>query len=235
MRYFTLTLAVCFGALLSAAPTHAQHDHGDIEFTYANGRIEIEFGHEGAVFEGEIDATGGFANETHDPGFGSEVEEGLGVNPDDLIGYNVHGPLLMWDGTQFVSAGGASMTIEDALSDTLITANSGDDLAEFTTPNNVIAQADDAGDVHAHVEFVLSDATPGAAYGVILSLATDEPGIADSAPFGILFNYGDEGATAMDHELFEDGVEALAARVVPEPSSLLLMAGALLLPLGRRN
>ena len=94
-------------------------------------------------------------------------------------------------------------------------------MVSFTTGawENIIAQADSFGEIHAHIDFTLAGGALGA-YGVMLSLATDQAGVADSLPFAILFNNG------LEEDLFEAGVEALNAQVVPLPAAAWLFLGA---------
>jgi len=213
-------------AVLWAAPVRAQHS--DVEFGYSGGQIEIEnTGPEGRVFEGDIPTSGLFMNTTDDPGFGSEISEGLGINPNNIIGYNVLQNLFFWNGTAEQTPT-ASLTIENAVGpDTVVNATSGFQGVSFASLLNLIGQADTAGDFHSHVDFTLSSGAPLGAYGLLWSLASDDPsGIADSDPFGILFNYG------LDEEEFEAGVEyfvetrGLQANTtpIPEPSSWLVFA-----------
>jgi hypothetical protein len=89
--------------------------------------------------------------------------------------------------------------------------------ADFSSPANLLGQAEDDGDFHVDPGFTISDGAAAGGYGLILSLSSDDAsGIADSGPFGIFLNFG------LEEEAFEAGVEAFGA-AVPEPSSLLLV------------
>jgi len=217
--------------LTSCVPAFAQEVHSDVEFSYVDGVIEIEPGVEGYVFEGEF-GTGAFATLANEPGIASEPEEGLGVNAGNIIGFNVIGNLQYWDGMQFSSPGDTAITIEGVggAPDTVIDAGSATQPVSFSTPTNLLGQADAEGEVHVDPGFSISPTAAIGGYGIVLSLATDDPaGIEDSAPFGIFLNFGE-----LDEELFEAGVEAFvsanALTVVPEPSTawLLLTAMAIL-------
>ena len=208
MRYLAAAL---LGLAVFQSPQNAHAQHSDIELEFHDGQIEVEFGPEGAVFEGEIETGGLTPNETSEPGF--ETHEPVGAG--NLVGFNVHGPLLRWDGTQFVSPGAAVVNITDNLSNvTSVDASTTLELASFTLPGDKLLGEDD---FHFDPTYEIVGGTPGNAYGIVLSLSTNASGIADSAKFGLLFNYG-----SMDENLFEAGVEALAARV-PEPAALLLL------------
>lgn len=221
-----LALPALAAVAFTAAPAVAQHS--DIEFGYTDGHIEIEFGPEGQVFEGEFPDSGLFAGNTDDPGFASEPEEGLGVNPGDVIDYRVLGPLRFHDGTNFSPiTDGTSITIGDNPSGTIdIDAST---VGPVTGPG-AIAEADSNGEVHAHIDFTLNDHTTAApgAYGLLMDLTTDAQGIGNSDPFYIVFNFG------LDEPVFESAVAAFAA-AVPEPTTLLLAGGGILLVLGGRR
>lgn len=228
LRLHTLRLlAVALSIALASDLAFAQHDHGDIEFTYESGRIAIEFGDEGRVFEGDFGDFAGGPDETDDPGFGSEVDEGLGVDPGDIIGYKVLGPLNYHDGSAF-AATSASMALGNA-GGVDITVDAG-----TLAAGGLIGQADSAGDVHTHIDFAINSTAPTGAYGLLLSLTAfdssmqPKPGIADSEPFYIVFNRG------LDEVVFEEAVGAFAA-TIPEPASLMLASIGAAVVCGRRR
>ena len=194
-----------------------EEPHSDVEFSYIDGAIEVEEGGEGFVFEGEF-GEDAFANFASEPGIASEVEEGAGINPGNIVAFNVLDSLFYWDGSQVGSPGAATVTIDAAggSADVVVSASSGIQLADFSTPANLLGQAADDGDFHVDPGFTISDGAPAGGYGLILSLSTDDAaGIADSEPFGIFLNFN------LEEEMFEAGVEAFGA-AVPEPSSLML-------------
>lgn len=191
--------------------------HSDVEFAYVDGAIEVEPGEEGFVFEGEF-GEDAFANFASEPGIASEIEEGAGINANNIIGYNVLSDLFYWNGTEVASAGGATVTIASAggSADAVVSSSSGLQVANFMTPANLLGQAGDDGDFHVDPGFTISDGAPAGGYGLILSLSTDDAaGIGDSNPFGVFLNFG------LEEEAFEAGVEAFAESV-PEPSSSML-------------
>lgn len=210
-----------------------EHEHSDIEFAYVDGKIDIEFGDEGAVFEGEFETDGVDRQFTTEPGFGSELEEGLGIGAGDQIAYNVLGSLMFWnEGFKPVPTGAQLRIINippaPVVPDTVVTATSGAQPGSFAPALNRIGEAEADGDFHTDLQFLLEpntapepiDESLFGAYGVLMSLSSDAEGIADSDPFFLVFNLG------LEEAVFEEGVEAFAA-AVPEPTSAGLMLFAL--------
>lgn len=222
MKYSVLSIGLLATSLFAASVSQAQHDHGDIEFTYEDGLIVIESDGGIPVFEGEFPESGFNERYTDDPGFASEVDEGLGLNPNDIIAYNILDNLYYWDGTSWSDPGLASITIANSgsVADTIVDGTSGYQGGSASDPfANVIGQATTDGDFHSHLEFYLNEDAPVGAYGLVLNLMTDEAGIGESGTFGILFNYG------LEEEAFEAGVDSFAGQIagVPEPGMTLAL------------
>lgn len=218
-------LVVC-----SAGVALAQHEHSDVEFVFTDGKIDIEFGDEGQVFESEFDIDGTLEQETDDPGFASETAEGLGVEPNALIDYDVLGPLMYHNGSGFATVpAGAQLVIGDNPSGELVVDAA--TVGPISGPG-AIAQADSSGDVHTHIDFRLEPLTLSTgdygAYGVLMQLTTDHAGVAASDPFFLVFNFG------LEEEEFEGAVGAFAA-MVPEPATGFWLAVVLLGPWFRRR
>ena len=215
-KLITATLILFSLSAISLAQEE-EEAHSDVEFSYVDGAIEIEEGAEGFVFEGEF-GEGVFANFSGEPGIASEVEEGAGINPGDIVGFNVLDTLFYWDGSQVASPGDTTVTIAafGGSPDAVVSSSSAVQLADFTNPANLLGQAADDGDFHVDPGFTISDGAPAGGYGLVLSLSSDADGIAESEPFGIFLNFG------LAEEMFEAGVESFGASV-PEPSSLLLV------------
>ncbi len=233
MRYTTLTLAAVLS--LCSSNLFAQHAHSDIEFEYDGGKIAIEFGAEGPVFEADLPVTNVDFSEqaTDDPGFASEAEEGLGVNAGDIIDYNILGPLVFHDGSDFTPVPTGALI---RITDNGVNAGTLDVTSSTSGPVSgpgIIQEADALGDVHIHMDFELLplslDTSDYGAYGILMELTTDEAGIANSDPFYIVFNFG------LEEEIFEGAVEAFAG-TVPEPTAAMLLAvGASFFAAARRR
>lgn len=195
----------------------ASAQHSDIEIGYKDGKIALEVGSEGRVFRGDFPTSDLFEQTTDDPGFATNVAEGLLVNGLDVIDYNILGPLGYHDGTSFSTVpAGANITIEDNPGGSLVVDAL--TVGPVTGPR-FIGQANSSGNVHSHIDFALNplslDTPAYGAYGLLMELTTDEPGIANSDPFYIVFNFG------LEAPQFDQAVGAFAARI-PEPASLAL-------------
>ena len=219
----TLSISVF---VLMATTSRGFAQHSDVEFSYSNGRIEIEFGAEGSVFEGEFPISGPLDGFTNEPGFASETTEGLGILPNDLISYNVLGPLRYHDGADFAPTA-ATISGDDQPNFGTVVISSATTAADGL--GGVIGQANGSGDFHSDPGWFGSLPLATGAYGVLLDLETDAPGIANSDPFYLVFNYG------LDEQAFEGAVGQFAS-IIPEPASLAIAAaGGGLLLTGRRR
>ena len=94
MKKTLSTIALALACCLITGQIQAQHN--DIEFGYDSGQIFLETGaftdsssDAARIFEGDFPTTGIFARFTDDPGFASEVAEGLGVGANDTIGIDL--------------------------------------------------------------------------------------------------------------------------------------------------
>jgi len=222
---------------LVASPAFAQHS--DVEFDYQNGQITIHGAQTSSMdaswlFEGEFPTSGLSQNFTSDPGFASEVGEGLGINPGDdifinfLISPTLGGALIHHDGTGFTTIS-ANILVEDNSPGTAdLTISEGG----FSGDNPAFLQtADGIGDIHSHVDFTLSAGAAEGAYGLLMELQTSAAGIANSDPFWVVFNHG------LDEPTFEDiVVPAFQGTSVPEPgSAVALGVAAIFLGMRRRT
>lgn len=221
--------AAGISSLLVASVALAQHS--DVELGYLNGKIAIEFGPEGRVFVGTFSTSGGLEQKTSNPGFSTNAAEGLVVNALDVIDYNVLGPLAYHNGTSFAAVpAGASITAVDNPAGALVI--DAQTVGPVSGPR-FIGQASSSGSIHSHIGFLLNplslDASSYGAYGLRMELTTNEPGILNSDPFYIVFNFGLEAAQ------FDVAVGAFAAQV-PEPSMFALMGlGAITIASLRRR
>ena len=233
MKKLLLTMTYVAFAMpsIASAQDEDEHGHSDVEFAYDGGKIEVEFGDEGPVFEGEFPIDGIDLQFTAEPGLASELDEGAGIVAGNQIVYNVHSDLMFWnDGFQSVPNNAQIRVINrppaPLVPDTIIGVGTGDQLGRFDPALNRVGQAETDGDFHSDLDFFLepktdtADASMFGVYGFIVSLSTDEDGIANSDPFAMVFNFG------LEEEVFEKGVEAFA-RTVPEPTSGTSMVVAL--------
>ncbi len=236
-RKWSSVIAISISGFLSVTNVYATEVHSDVEFGFVGGTIEIEPSAEGFVFEADFLEAAPFT-ETDDPGFNSDeffAENGFGAaTPGTFVGFNVLGPLQYWDGDSFESVGSASISISDVQGPadvSVIDGSTTTDLASFSGGlENILGQADGLGLIHNHLDFELFNGVLGA-YGILMSLTTDQAGITDSITFGLFFNNG------LGELAFEEGVEAFNAQVVPIPAGVWLFASAigLLLPRARKQ
>ena len=70
--------------------------------------------------------------------------------------------------------------------------------------------------IDAQLEATERSAPADGAYGLWLQVDSDQDGLAKSDDFIILFNFHDNG---LSEELFEEGVDAAAGVLIPEPST----------------
>ena len=225
-----LVLFLLAGVRGVAAQDHGDEEHGDVEFKIEDGRVVVLPTDEGFAFEGEFPLEGVDRQFTSEPGFASELEEGLGIGANSQVFYDVLGPLEFWnDGFKPVPAGVQLRIINQppapVVPDTVVTATSVVTLGSVNPPRQRVGGAEESGDFHSDLQFLLEpNLNPAAvpetwvgAYGVKLSLMTDEAGVERSAPFYMVFNLG------LEEEAFEAGVASYAA-LVPEPATGALFA-----------
>ncbi|MEM9369391.1 MAG: PEP-CTERM sorting domain-containing protein, partial [Planctomycetota bacterium] len=112
----------------------------------------------------------------------------------------------------------------------IVTDSSAISRASLSNPNGATQLIDTATSegIDQDLLFNVDTGTLGsdpAAFGMLWSLSSSNPSIADSETFGILLNFG------LDESEFENGVEhfvqtrGLSVTAIPEPSSALLMLG----------
>ena len=182
-------------------PIAAQHL--DVLFSYENDKIEIQElpDPRGLVYAGNFPTTGIERQFTTLPGFASETDVGLGIGSGDQIVYNVVDNLFFWDGNDFAApANGTQIRVRNnptSIPDTFVTPTSGELPGSFSPPLNRIGAAGSGGDFHVDLQWFLEPNTAPTppppelgAYGMKLTLSTDEPGIGDSDPLFFVFNFG---------------------------------------------
>ena len=198
-------LYFCFFCLVfSSGPVYAQEiSHSDVFFTYGATQIEITPQGNRLTIPQVMPDGGFFAQANVNPGFFSERDVGGGTGANDVVGYNVLGDLVFWSEGEF---GTPRPTTEirivnnpRSVEDTIIGTGTGEQRASFDPLENAIGQSSGSGDFHAHVDFRLEPLTTEpeekplfGAYGLKLSLSSDNVNVQDSDPFFIVFRFGIE-------------------------------------------
>ena len=188
--FTTLIFAtVCFG------------QHSDILFTYEEDAILLRDGVEGhidgfQIYEGNFPISGFSIRFTENPGFASELANGNMVLAGDEIQVEVLQSATFGTYLTYYDP------VEDAMMPTdatiTITDNAGTNTAdleignlELMGPNpQFIQTADGLGEVHAHIDFALSEDAVFGAYGFLARLTSSNSEIEDSPLFWLVYNYG---------------------------------------------
>lgn len=201
-----LTFTLVF---VATAPT-ARAQHSDVDFEYESSEIQLRsLAYPEPVWFGNFPTSGLFARFTVNPGFASESVDGFGINPNNIVNYNVLTNLRFWDSAtqDFAPAGATNIDVENGIGPN--TTVSGNTTPLF--PGGGIGGSDSSGEFHAHLEYRLSSGAAFGAYGLLLELETDEPGILVSDPFFIVFNYGlDLDGTNPNVPDYDDALNAFA-------------------------
>lgn len=196
--WFGLALA-CF-----ASVGYAQEvSHSDVFFAYGESQIQIEPQAGRLAFPQIMPNSGFFTQANANPGFASERDIGGGTGPTDIVGYNVLDDLIFWSDGEF-SAPKPDTEIRiinnpGSVDDTIVGTGTGEQRASFDPRSNSIGQSSSAGDFHSHVDFRLEPVSndpeeiplPGA-YGLKLSLSSDNDAVEESDPFFVVFRFGIE-------------------------------------------
>ena len=215
-------LAIALVMFLAADTLLAQPSHSDVFFTYDETQVLIEPQDGRMVIPQIFPESGFFAQSNDNPGFFSETDittpsgrQG-GIGPRDTIVYNVLDDLLVWSDGEFTEpVEGTEIRIihvPRGVEDTFVGGDTGEMRGSFDPLTNIIGQADDAGEFHSHVDFQLvphpddpdydPDFAPAfGAYGLKLSLSSDNDSVAESAPFFITYAFG------IDDESFEQALD----------------------------
>lgn len=170
-------------------------DHNHIPIDYLGGKIYVEPAAHGLVFPGIVDTFGGGYSldpslvDMHDP-FGAGTVSHLIAG--DVISYSTLGPLRVHDGTNFVSAAGASVSFLVPFGAT-VTGSSGLQ-GPFT-----YGTVETGGLLHVHPLIQVSSPI-SAALGVQFELTTSRAGILKSDSFWVVWDY-DLAPTAMESAL----------------------------------
>jgi|GEM_PF-2416005 len=220
------SIARCFGFALALGTTSAFAQaitHSDVFFTYSDAKIEIER-QDGLLAIPQVMPVGGFfAQANVNPGFFSERDVGGGTGPNDVVGYNVLDDIVFWTEGEFSTPKDDTsirvINVPRTVEDTYIGTGTGVQMATFDPLANSIGQSSSAGDFHAHVDFRLEprssdpEETPlSGAYGMKLSLSSDNPAIEESDPFFIVFRFG------LEDDLFAEALDDFEALLSPVES-----------------
>lgn len=193
-----------FAALCSSTAVGQEIAHSDVFFTYVDSKIEIA-SQDGRHAIPQVMPVGGFfAQANTNPGFFSERDVGGGTGPNDIVGYNVLDDLVFWSDGEFTAPKDDTsiriINVPRTVEDTVIGTGTGEQKASFDPLGNSIGQSSSSGNFHAHVDFRLEpissdpEETPlMGAYGIKLSLSSDNAAIDESDPFFIVYSFGLEG------------------------------------------
>lgn len=197
--------------------------HSDVFFVYGETKIEVSKQDGRHVMPQVMPQGGFFAQANVNPGFFSEVDTGGGTGPNDVIGYNVLDDLVFWsDGDFTTPRDNTEIRIinnpRQVVDNTLVGSGTGEQRATFSPLANTIGQSSSGGDFHSHVDFRLDPISsdpeesplPGA-YGIKLSLSSDNPAIQESDPFFIVYRFGIDAA---QFSLALDDFDALLTSVL---------------------
>ncbi len=198
--------------------------HSDVFFVY--GETQIEIGEQdGRLAFPQIMPQGDFFFQANgNPGFYSEQDVGGGTAPNDRIGYNVLDDLVFWTDGEFTTPRADTqiriVNNPSSVDDTIVGNGTGVQRASFNPLLNSIGTSSDAGDFHSHVDYLLEprssdpeETPPNGAYGIKLSLSSNNPVIQDSEPFFLVWRFG------MDQSDFVTALDDFDAML--RPSSVL--------------
>ncbi len=196
--------------MVTAAASAQDYGHVDVEFEYADGKVQLS----NPVYTHVFPTSGISQQYTSNPGFGSETDVGQGIGPHETIFYHVLDPLFFWDGTTFTDPAEDTqiriLNNPPTIPQTVVGAHTGLQEGSLDPPLNLVGQSMASGDFHSHVSFQLEPQPAGpppppafGAYGLKLSVGTSAEGIEPSDPFFLVFEFG------LDEATFQRGVEAL--------------------------
>jgi hypothetical protein len=217
-------IAIVSTAACAALAPHAFADipDGDVHLTIENGRLTTGLIAEDdsyvipgiRVFYGELGVD--IPNTAADPGF--KADPGA-FAPGVSVGFNFTGALRVWNGTDFSTIAGSTMTM--SLGPASFTTPASD---VFTPGFSVADEAD--GSFHHHPTFVLNAPASDGIY--LLDISLTATGSDPAAPIWMLWNQNEDADTAQAAYDF-------ASATVPAPAGLAPLAGGLVLLARRRR
>ena len=201
MKHLTIYVLM-LGTLTRQAAYTQEIRHSDVSFVYGETKIEINLQDGRLAIPQVMPQDGFFAQANVNPGFFSERDTGGGTEPSDLVGYNVLDDLVFWREGDFAAPKTDTQiriinNPRNLVPDTFVGTGTGEQRAAFDPLENSIGQSSSSGDFHSHVDFRLEPVSsepdesplPGA-YGLKLSLSSDNPAIQESDPFFIVYRFG---------------------------------------------
>ena len=188
--------------LIASTTSTAIAQHSDIQFGANDGSVVILDGIEGftdgfQIFEGNFPTFGFSERFSENPGFLSENGNMVGAGDEvelEVLHSDTFGSYLTFydEVAQAFVPTDATITIEDNMgtnTSDLVVGN----LALSGENPQFLQTADGLGEVHAHIDFLLSEEAEVnnfGAYGILFKLVTDNPELEDSTPVWLVFNYG---------------------------------------------
>lgn len=197
MNIHRLILVVC--TLPFALPIDAQHS--DIAFSYEDQSIVMRDGIEGftdglQIFQGNFPTSGFAIRFTENPGFLADIANGDMLEPGDRIDIEIlesasfESFLTFYDPVaDAIAPTPATIIVEDNGGDATIDLIVGNTSLSGDNPQ-FIKMADSMGEIHAHIDFFLSEEAEFGAYGILFRLNTDNASFQSSPPVWLVFNYG---------------------------------------------
>lgn len=215
---YLLLYAALVGPFSWTAAYAQEIQHSDVFFSYGETKIEIL--NDSLVLPQVMLDHGFFRQANDNPGFFNERDNGGGTGPSDIVGYNVLDDLIFWSDGDFATPRDTTeiriINNPRTLDNTFIGTGTGEQRATFDDLSNTIGQSSSAGDFHSHVDFRLDPISndpdesplPGA-YGLKLSLSSDNADIQESDPFFIVYRFG------IDQEQFARALDDFGALLSP--------------------
>ncbi len=221
-----MTIGLIAGSVALAAPAVA-HD-GDIGLRIVNNRIFT-----GAVVEtpqgsSAVGVRRVFGVEFKDFGGVPYADEpGLfaspGTFPQSSLGFDILGPILKWDGAAFPAAPIPAETINIEFGP----------LSRTTPLSSIVVQGFGInvgpGGFDEHYDFYLNPPRGDGIYALSLRLWSDAPGVRESRPFHLIFNWN------MSEPMHEAAVDWARANLVPSPTTAVVLLAPGVLAMGRRR
>lgn len=210
-----IIIAFVAGCAASIAPSAMAHD-GDIGLRIENNRIFT-----GAVVETPQGSTAVGVRRV----FGAEFKDFSGVPyadepglfaspgtfPQSQLGFDILGPILKWDGAAFPAVPIPNETINIEFGP----------LSRTTPLSNIVVQgfgiSVGPSGFDEHYDFYLNPPRGDGIYALSLRLWSDAPGVRESRPFHMIFNWN------MSEPMHEAAVDWARAHLVPAPATSLAL------------